>query len=109
MPLKKSASEKGSEGSQQSKISQHGEDLPSHLWVPPKCEVQREVKEEHTPVLADTPMDGADTTASGQSVAQPSPYNYDRLPCLDDEPVGGLRLVLPITSYALSTFRLTKP
>lgn len=44
--------------------------------------------------MEDTPVGKmGPATESGKGVAQPVQYQYDPLPCLDDEPEGGLRWV----------------
>ena len=81
MPSSKSASEKARQG------------LSGNSWKAPLCKEQRETKEEKTAGFGNTPVEETDTAAEsgGKGTAQPPPYKYDRLPCLDDEPAGGLR------------------
>lgn len=61
--------------------------------IPPKCKVQEDSKGKRMPGLTDIPMGGTDTAASGKGMAPSPVYEYDPLPCLDDEPEGGLRWV----------------
>ena len=80
MPLSKSASGKGRQ------------DLSGTSWKAPKCKEQGEAEDSQVTGLKDTPMENSDTSVgSSKGTAQASPYKYDRLPCLDDEPAGGLR------------------
>lgn len=56
------------------------------------------------PGLADTPMGGTDTAASEEGMAPQPVYEYDPLPCLDDEPEGGLSTI-GRADFRIATFK----
>lgn len=78
--------------SAKSAFGKRRQDISGTSGEAPKCKVQRETGESQMTGLEDTAMETADTTTGyGEGSAQPTPYRYDRLPRLDDEPAGGLR------------------
>ena len=102
MPPEKSAAAKAHqeivdairEQNQQSQIPQNDQGLSDSSLKPPKCKEQGGATAEHMSGMEETEVDKMDTTTEpGKDMAQPLPYQYDPLPCLDDEPAGGLRSV----------------